>query len=244
MDKVLEVKNITKLYKNGRGVKNISFDIYAGEIYGFLGPNGAGKTTVMKSITGLNKFKNGAVKILGYDLIEDFEKALNGVGAIIERADLYENMSAYKNLKIFSRFYDGIGDKDIEAILEVVGLSTYKNEKVCNFSLGMKQKLALAAALIGNPQLVILDEPTNGLDIEGTVSMRNIITRMASEKNTSFFISSHLVHELEMICNRIGIISEGILIESGVETKIIKEKYTSLEDYYMEQIRKGSKKGE
>jgi len=244
MEKILEVNNVTKLYKNGRGVKNISFSIGKGEIYGFLGPNGAGKSTLMKSITGLNKIQSGSVKILGYDLNKDFEKALGSVGAIIERADLYEYMSAYKNLKIASRFYDNVGDGDIDEMLDIVGLTAYKNEKASNFSLGMKQRLALAGALLGNPKLLILDEPTNGLDIEGTVDMRNLITKLAAEKNISFFISSHLVHDIELICNRIGIISEGVLINDGVETKAIKEKYASLEEFYLEQTRNGGKKDE
>jgi ABC-type multidrug transport system, ATPase component len=238
MDKVLEVKGLTKLYKNGRGVKDVSFDVYKGEIFGFLGPNGAGKTTVMKAITGLNTFQNGKVQILGFDLKTQFEKALGKVGAIIETADAYEYMSAYNNLKIVSRFYDNVKEADIDEILQIVQLKEFKDEKVSKFSLGMKQRLALASALLSKPELVILDEPTNGLDIEGTVQMRNLIIKLANEKDITFFISSHLVHEIELMCTRIAIIHKGELINNGVEIKNIKEKYSSLEDFYMDEINK------
>lgn len=236
MEKVLEVENLTKIYKNKRGVKDISFTVYSGEVFGFLGPNGAGKTTVMKAITALNRFDSGKVKILGNDLKEHFEEALKNVGSIIETADVYEYMSAYKNLKFVARFYTGINEKDIDEILETVHLLEFKHEKPKNFSLGMKQRLALAMALISKPALVILDEPTNGLDIEGTIEMRNLITKLAKEKNITFFVSSHQVHEIELMCNRIAIIYKGTLINNGEQIKVIKDKYTSLEQFYMHQI--------
>jgi ABC-2 type transport system ATP-binding protein len=241
MGKVLEVKNLTKLYKNGRGVKDINFDVYKGDVFGFLGPNGAGKTTVMKSIVGLNMFERGEVKILGFDIKNQFEKAVEKVGAIIETADAYEYMSAYNNLKITSRFYSNIKESDIDEILEMVDLKEFKNEKVSKFSLGMKQRLALASALLSKPKLIILDEPTNGLDIEGTVQMRNLIIGLASEKQITFFISSHLVHEIELMCSKVAIIHKGTLINQGEEIKNIKEKYASLEDFYMNEINKRRK---
>lgn len=236
MEKVLEVRNLTKLYRNGRGVKDINFDINKGEIFGFLGPNGAGKTTVMKSIMGLNMFQRGEIKILGFNIKTQLEKALGKVGAIIETADAYEYMSAYNNLKIASRFYSSIKESDIEEILDLVELKKFKNEKVSKFSLGMKQRLSLALALISNPQLVILDEPTNGLDIEGTVKMRNLIIELADKKQITFFISSHLVHEIELMCSRVAIIYNGKLINNGEEIKNIKGKYATLEDFYMYEI--------
>lgn len=236
MEKILEVAGLTKLYKNKRGVKDINFTIYKGEIFGFLGPNGAGKTTVMKAITGLNRFDSGRVQILGNNLKEQFEKALRNVGAIIEKADVYEYMSAYNNLKLVARFYPDISEKEINEILEIVNLTEYRFEKAKNFSLGMKQRLALAMALLPKPALVILDEPTNGLDIEGIVQMRNLIKKLAKEQKITFFISSHQVHELEIICNRIAIIYKGNLINNGEEIKIIKDKYSSLEQFYLKQI--------
>ncbi|MDT8716493.1 ABC transporter ATP-binding protein [Clostridium sp. 19966] len=241
MEKVLEVNGLTKLYDNGRGVKNITFEVVKGEIFGFLGPNGAGKTTVMKSITGLNTFESGEIKIMGVDIKNQFEDALKGVGAIIETADAYEYMSAYNNLKIASRFYTNIEEADIDNALKIVGLEEYKNDKVSKFSLGMKQRLSLAMALLSKPSLVILDEPTNGLDIEGTVQMRNMIIELAKEENMTFFISSHLVHEIELMCDKVAIIHNGELINNGVAIKVIKEKYINLEDFYMHEVKKGGK---
>ncbi|HEY5588338.1 MAG TPA: ATP-binding cassette domain-containing protein [Candidatus Paceibacterota bacterium] len=238
METVLKVDGLTKLYKNGRGVRDISFEVHKGDVFGFLGPNGAGKTTVMKSITGLNTFKSGKVEILGFDSKTQFEKALAKVGAIIETADLYEYMSAYYNLKIASRFYKNMEKYSIDEILDIVKLTEFKKEKVSKFSLGMKQRLALALALISKPELVILDEPTNGLDIEGTVAMRNLISELATTKGITFFISSHLVHEIELMCNRVAIINRGQLINNGEDIKIIKEKYASLEDFYMDEVKK------
>lgn len=236
MEKVLEVKALTKLYRNGRGVKDINFEIYKGDIFGFLGPNGAGKTTVMKSITGLNTFDNGKVEILGFDLKTQFENAMRNVGAIIETAEAFEYMSAFKNLKLASRYYENIGEAYIDEILELVQLKKYKNEKVAKFSLGMKQRLSLAMALLSRPELVILDEPTNGLDIEGTVQMRNLIKKLASENQITFFVSSHLVHEIELMCNKVAIINDGELLNSGVEISSIKENFPSLEEFYMHEI--------
>jgi len=237
MEKVLKVEGLTKLYNNGRGVVDISFEVYKGDVFGFLGPNGAGKTTVMKSITGLNTFKKGRVEILGFDLKTQFESALRKVGTIIETADLYEYMSAYHNLKIASRFYKNTEIYGIDEILDIVQLTEFKKEKVSKFSLGMKQRLALAVALISKPELVILDEPTNGLDIEGTIAMRNLIIELATTKGITFFISSHLVHEIELMCNKVAIINNGKLINKVEHINIIKEKYASLEDFYMDKVK-------
>jgi len=238
MEKVLRVEGLTKLYNNGRGVHDISFEVYKGDVFGFLGPNGAGKTTVMKSITGLNTFKDGRVEILGFDLKTQFEKAISGVGAIIETADVYDYMSAYYNLKIASRFYKNMERYSIDEILDIVHLTEFKKEKVSKFSLGMKQRLALALALLSKPELVILDEPTNGLDIEGTIDMRNLIIELATNKGITFFISSHQVHEIELMCNRVAIINNGQLVNKVEYIKSIKENYASLEDFYMDKVNK------
>lgn len=139
LKKVLEVEGLTKLYKNGRGVKNISFKVYSGDVFGFLEPNGAGKTTVMKAITALNRFDSGKVQILENDLKKQFEEALKNVGSIIETADVYEYMSAYNNLKFVARFYKEINENEINSILDIVNLTKFKHEKVRKFSLGMKQ---------------------------------------------------------------------------------------------------------
>ncbi len=236
MDKVLEVKGITKLYKNNRGVKDISFDIYKGDIYGFLGPNGAGKTTVMKTIVGLCRADQGEINIFGYNVVNQFEQAMAKVGCIIETADSYEYLSAYDNLKIASRFYDGIDAKRIDEVLEIVGLSPFKKEKTSGFSLGMKQRLGVAGAILARPQFLILDEPTNGLDIEGMADIRNMIIGLAREQQITFFVSSHLAHEMQLMCNRVGILNNGLLIKEGSITDIL-EKHTSLEEFFIEQAK-------
>lgn len=243
MEKILEVRNLTKIYKNKRGIKNISFDICKGDIFGFLGPNGAGKTTVMKIITGLCKPDQGEVKIFGFNVFDQFEEAMQKVGGIIETASAYEYMSAYKNLELASRYYRDVTKARIEEMLELVGLSKYKNEKVGNYSLGMKQRLGLASAILSKPELVILDEPTNGLDVEGMVDIRNTITRLAQEQETTFFISSHLIHEVELICNRIGIINHGELLKEGLVAELLNGQDISLEDFFIKQLREGNKGG-
>lgn len=244
MEKVLEVSGLTKIYKNGRGVRDISFYVNKGDVFGFLGPNGAGKTTVMKSIVGLNSSESGEIKILGYNIKTEFEKALKNVGSIIETADAYEYMSAYDNLKFVARFYENITEDDVNKVFEMVNLSKFKKEKVSKFSLGMKQRLGLARALLSNPELVILDEPTNGLDIEGTVQMRNLILNLAQKNKITFFISSHLVHEIQLMCNKVAIIHEGKLVNDGEDIEVIKEKFNSLEDFYMSQIQIGGNHNE
>jgi len=236
MDQVLEVKGITKLYKNHRGVKDISFDIYKGDIYGFLGPNGAGKTTVMKTIVGLCRANQGEINIFGYNIANQFEQAMAKVGCIIETAVSYEYLSAYDNLKIASRFYNGIDANRIDEVLEIVGLSPFKKEKTSGFSLGMKQRLGVAGAILSRPQFLILDEPTNGLDIEGMADIRNMIISLAREQQITFFVSSHLAHEMQLMCNRVGILNNGLLITEGLIADIL-EKHASLEEFFIEQAK-------
>jgi ABC-2 type transport system ATP-binding protein len=243
MEKVLEVKNLTKIYKNGRGIRDINFDIFEGDVYGFLGPNGAGKTTVMKIITGLCRAQKGEVKIFGYDIAAEPEKAWQRVGNMIENAVVYEYMSGYKNLLLASRFYKDVTDARIDEVLELVDLLPFKHEKAAGYSLGMKQRLGLAAALLSKPAFVILDEPTNGLDVEGTVKVRDIITQLSHEQNVTFFISSHLIHEIEMMCNKIGIINNGQLIKEGLVSDLINNQEETLESFFIKQVREERRKG-
>ena len=233
MEKILEVRGLTKLYTTNTGVIDIDFDIFKGDVYGFLGPNGAGKTTVMKIITGLIRANKGTVKIFGYDHQQQFEKAMQKVGTIIETPEAYHYMSGYQNLKLAARFYQDIGEKRIEEVLELVGLDNFKNEKVENYSLGMKQRLGIANAILSKPDLLILDEPTNGLDIEGTVEIRNLIQTLTKESETTFFISSHLSREIELICNRVGIIHQGKIIKEGLVDDILKGEQSSLETFFI-----------
>lgn len=243
MEKVLEIKELTKIYKNNRGVRNISFDIYKGDIFGFLGPNGAGKTTVMKIVAGLLHADSGSVRIFGFDLADQFEAAMAKVGGIIETADAYEYMTAVQNLKLTARFYPTLKRGRVEEVLELVGLTPYQKEKVGNFSLGMKQRLGLAAAILSKPELVILDEPTNGMDVEGMVHIRKTILHLSKEEQVTFFISSHLIHEIDLTCNRIGIINEGAMVREGLVTELTSPGEESLEDYFVRQVQKAREGG-
>jgi ABC-2 type transport system ATP-binding protein len=236
MDTVLEINHITKTYKNQRGIKDVSFHVHRGDVFGFFGPNGAGKSTLLKIITGLMRADKGSVNILGFNPVEHHEKAMKKVGCIIESADSYEYMSALQNLKMTAAYYPGVTVEVMDKMLETVGLSAFRNEKVKNFSTGMKMRLALAAVLIAEPELVILDEPTNGLDIEGLVDFRHLIKRLAVENGVTFLISSHMINEMEQMCNRIGILYDGKLLTEGIVSDLVSEHH-SLEQYFIEQLK-------
>lgn len=235
MEKVLEINNLTKAYKNGRGITDINLTIHRGDIFGFLGPNGAGKTTTMKIMTGLLRADSGDVKVFGHSIHNEFEKAMQKVGCIIETAESYMYLTAYENLKLFSRYYSHVNDKRIDEVLDIAGILKYKNEKTKNFSLGMKQRLGIAAAILSKPELVILDEPLNGLDVEGMIEVRNLIKRLAETEKTTFFISSHLIHDVELTCNRIGVVYDGRLLRVD-DTETILTNYASLEHYFMSEV--------
>lgn len=231
----LKIDNLTKMYKNGRGIKEVSFQVNEGDIYGLLGPNGSGKTTTMKIMTGLITSYQGDVQIFGKSIEKDGEKSLENVGCLIEAPAVYTYLSARKNLEIAAEYYKNIKAPQIEHILKQTGLMQYQNDKVKEFSLGMKQRLGLALALLSNPKLVILDEPANGLDIEGMVAIREIIVKQAKSNGTTFLISSHLAHELEVICNKVAIMREGQLLKTATMEEVIKESGT-LEKYFLKII--------
>jgi ABC-2 type transport system ATP-binding protein len=240
MEKIIEIKNLSKIYKNGRGITDINLDIHKGDIFGFLGPNGAGKTTAMKIMTGLIKPDSGDVKINGYSVLESFEKAMEKVGSLIETAEAYPFLTAYENLKQFSRYYKNIDDNRIDEVLELTGILKYKSEKPRKFSLGMKQRLGIAAAILSRPEVVILDEPLNGLDVEGMIDMRNMIKNLAEIEQTTFFISSHLIHDVELTCTSIGVLYNGRLINVD-STKNILNNYASLENYFVSEVERNGR---
>jgi len=240
LEKVIEINNLSKVYNNGRGITDINLEINRGDIFGFLGPNGAGKTTAMKVMTGLIKPDSGDVKILGYSVLEQFEKAMAKVGCIIETAESYQYLTAYENLKQFSRYYKNVDDKRIEEVLELTGIQRFKNEKTRRFSLGMKQRLGIAAAIISRPEVVILDEPLNGLDVEGMIDMRNLIKKLSEEEKTTFFISSHLIHDVELTCTKIGVLYNGKMLNVDT-TKNILNNYASLENYFISEVERNGR---
>lgn len=230
---MIELENVTKLYKNRRGIRNISLSVNKGDIIGLLGPNGSGKTTIMKAMLGLIPYESGSIKINGMELSENTDKILSQVGALIESPAIYKDLSAYNNLKLSARNKNDIND--IDRVLKVVHMDAYRNDKAGRFSLGMKQRLGLAAAFLGKPDVVILDEPVNGLDIEGVVEIRDYIKKMSLENGTTFIISSHIASEIEKLCTKTAVIYESELV-SFDSTDHIMRLYPSMEDYFLEKI--------
>lgn len=228
---IVEFSNLTKTYKNNRGIKDITFNIEKGQIFGLLGPNGSGKTTIMKIMTGLIFQNSGRVKIFGYDLEENREEAMRDVGCTIENPSIYTYLTAKQNLDIVKNLYSDCSDANVNHILEQFDLSQYKNEKVKKFSLGMKQKLGLAMTLISNPSFLILDEPSNGLDIEGKADIRSII-RKEAKKGKTILISSHLANEIEEVCTDVAIIRNGELLSVDKVPELMKA-YGGIENYYL-----------
>lgn len=222
MENVLEVKNISKKIGKKMIIQNINFEIKKGEVFGIVGPNGAGKSTLIKTMLGLYKPTEGTTIINGYDVIKDFENALQEVGAIIENPEAYDYLTAKKNMEIFSRMYGKVDKQKIDELLKLVKLEDRKNHRVRTFSLGMKQRLGIAISLIPNPKLLILDEPTNGLDPIGIKELRDLIKNVSKEKGTAVLISSHILSEIELICDRIAIIDNGEIIEI-IEPKKVDE---------------------
>lgn len=221
-----EILKCTDLHKKIRGkeiIKGISFDIKQGEILGFIGPNGAGKTTTIKLILGLQKQSDGNIKINGYDIQKKFEKAIEKVGAIVENPDLYMYMSGYDNLKLVANLYKGIDKNRINEVVKLVGLENRIKDKVSKYSLGMRQRLGIAQAILHKPNLLILDEPTNGLDPEGIKQVRELIVRLAKEEEMAVMISSHNLSEIENVCNKICIIKNGKIVEQSDIEDIKKE---------------------
>lgn len=209
--KVLVCENLKKQVKRKVIIDNISFSVDKGEVVGLIGPNGAGKTTIIKSILGLINLTEGKVTINGYDIKKDFVKAIEKVGAIVENPDSYMYLSGYDNLKITANNYKGITKSRIDEVTKIVGLENRIKDKVSTYSLGMRQRLGIAEAIINNPELLILDEPTNGLDVEGIIEIRNLIKDL-SHQGIAIIISSHNLTEIDNLCNRIVAIKNGKMI--------------------------------
>lgn len=213
MNNVLEIKNVSKKIGKRQILDNLSLEVKEGEIFGFVGPNGAGKTTLIKVMLGLYKSDSGTISIAGHNIKSEFEKAMNEVGAIIENPEMYGYLSGKDNLKIYSRMEENVEDNYIEEVVEQVKLKDRINNKVKTYSLGMRQRLGVAQALISKPKLLVLDEPTNGLDPLGIKELRELLKKISKENNIAVFISSHILSEIELMCDRIAIIDKGRIIE-------------------------------
>ena len=245
---VLELKNVNKSFGKRKVIDNISLDVKEGEIYGFLGPNGSGKTTTIKMILRLIDSDSGEIKVNGFDTKRQFEKAMECIGAIVENPDMYKYMSGIDNLKLHARIRN-IDEKRIDEVLEMVKLKGREKDKVGKYSLGMKQRLGLALTLLHKPKVLILDEPTNGLDPAGIKKLRDILKEIAHKEGVAVFVSSHILSEMQLMCDKVAVIDSGKVVkieeitkqEEKIETveikvkklekavQIIKEKFNNLE---------------
>ena len=221
MKPVVELKNLSKIIGKKKIIDDLNLALYPGQITGFLGPNGAGKTTTIRMMVGLMKPTSGDVLIEGKSLAEDFEGGISKVGVIVENPEMYKFMTGYKNLEHFARMHKNVTKERIDEVIAQVGMQNRIREKVSTYSLGMRQRLGLAQALLHRPKFLILDEPTNGLDPAGIREFRMYLRKIAEEDGVSVFVSSHMLSEIELMCDRIAVIQNGKLIdvEEVSETK-------------------------
>ena len=217
---ILVASNLTKIIGKRTIVDSISFSLQPGEVFGFLGPNGAGKTTTIRMLVGLIRPTAGSVTICGFDIRHHFEHAMRNVGCIVENPDLYRFMTGRENLEHFARML-GAGSEEIERVADLVALSHRLDQRVGTYSLGMRQRLGIAQAMLGQPRVLILDEPANGLDPAGIREIRNLLRALARDHQMSIFVSSHLLAEIELMCDRVAIIHKGQLLREGSVADLI-----------------------
>ena len=232
MEKVIVTKNLTKRYGSFTAVNNVDLSVSKGSVYGFIGRNGAGKTTLMKMLLGMANVTSGSFEILGASSGKDLEEARRKVGSIIETPTFYDDMTLYQNLKYRALL---IGEKDkskIDEVLGYVGLSDKRNKKVKSLSLGMRQRLGIASALLGDPEILLLDEPINGLDPVAIKEVRDTLEKLKKERNITIFISSHILGEMEKIATEYGFVNHGKLIKQITKEELEKSGKT-LEDYFV-----------
>ncbi len=228
---MIEVRNLSKSFKGRKVIDDISLSVDEGDVYGFLGSNGSGKTTTIRMLLNLIYPNKGTIKLNEYDISRDFSKAIKRVGAIVEIPKFHSYLSGRKNLLLMANLIDDIEKHKVDEVLELVGLADRAEDKVKTYSLGMRQRLGIANALLCNPRLVILDEPTNGLDPQGMKEIRDLICRLSSENNITFFISTHLLHEVEQMCNKVAILNHGKIIAQGKVEDLVNIDYELVEIY-------------
>lgn len=222
-DLILQTKNLSKQYKKRWAVRNLNLEVHRGDVFGFLGPNGAGKSTTIRMLLSLIKPTTGDVELFGYSLRAHRNAALRSVGGIVEKPDFYLYLSAYKNLEIVGALNGGTGRKRILEVLDLVGLSERVYDKVKTYSHGMKQRLGIAQSLLSDPELVILDEPTNGLDPQGMKEIRDLIHHLSHDQKKTIMLSSHLLNEVEMVATRMAILNHGEMVVQGEVKKLLDE---------------------
>lgn len=234
---ILECKNLVKKFKKKEVLHGVSFEVDSGDILGFIGPNGAGKTTTIKLILGLQKITSGTVLINGYDIKKDYVKAIKRVGAIVESPDVYMYLTGRENLKMAARLYKNITKERIEEVIEISGLKNRIDDKVSKYSLGMRQRLGIALAILHKPNILILDEPTNGLDPEGIKELRELLKKLANEENMGILISSHNLLELESFCNKVCIIQNGNVLENTSIDELKKKMANSIYMFEVDKVK-------
>ena len=221
---VVRMQGVSKVISSRYLVRDLTLDIHPGQVFGFLGPNGAGKTTTIRMMVGLISISEGDIHIAGHSIKHEFEDAIREVGAIVENPEMYKFMTGYQNLLHFARMSPGVTKERIQEAIELVGLTQRIHDKVKNYSLGMRQRLGVAQAILHRPKLLILDEPTNGLDPQGIRELRDYLRKLCDEEGTTVFVSSHLLSEMELMCDTVAVIQNGNLIdvrsvkEEGVQT--------------------------
>ena len=209
---VLSIRNLTKSLGGRRILNDISFDVFPGEIFGFLGPNGSGKTTTIKVILGLLSLEAGEVSICSHDIKREFEDAVRNVGGIVENPEMYKYLTGRQNLELYRRMYDDVPPERIDEVVGIVRLEERINDKISKYSLGMRQRLGIAQAILHHPKVLVLDEPTNGLDPAGIKELRDIFKTLAHDEGCAVFVSSHMLAELEQMCDRVCVIDRGAIL--------------------------------
>ena len=251
MKTIVQIKNVSKKIGKKLIIDDLSFEVRSGEVFGFLGPNGAGKTTTIKMLLGLMSITKGEMYIDGLNVEKDFEKAIAKVGGIVENPDLYKYLTGYQNLVHYCRMYPEVKKERIDEVIKISGLEKRIHDKVKTYSLGMRQRLGVAQALINSPKLLVLDEPTNGLDPAGIHELRNYLRKLAIEENVAVIVSSHLLSEMELMCDRVGIIQNGKLVRIQDMKEMLENEVTSVialavtpieeAEVYLESLNKGYK---
>ncbi|MBQ7378634.1 MAG: ABC transporter ATP-binding protein [Clostridia bacterium] len=209
---VLSIKGVSKHLGKRKILSDITLDVHEGEIFGFLGPNGSGKTTTIKLILGLLRMESGEISICGHDNVKEFEEAMRCVGGIIENPEMYKYLTGRQNLEQYWRMYPELPKERIDEVVRLVRLESRINDKISKYSLGMRQRLGIAQAVLHHPKILILDEPTNGLDPAGIKELRDVLKKLSREEGVAVFVSSHMLSELQLMCDRVGIIDRGVTV--------------------------------